>query len=51
MGTERCPLSDGVNEWREYIKILPKNAVYYIEFVVGDTEKQFFDDVNTLMEF
>lgn len=51
VGTNRCPLSDGANEWREYIKILPKNSVYYIEFVMGNTEQQFFNDINTLMGF
>ncbi len=49
-GTERYPLKTGANEWKKYIKSLPEKAIYYLEFVMGDTEKQFLEDAKILNE-
>ena len=47
----RYPLSDGTDDWKQYIDILrtsPNDHVLSLEFVLNDDENQFLTDAKTL---
>ena len=48
-GFERFALSEGANDWREYIKAIG-NANYYLEFVKNDDPLQFQSDSAVLLK-
>ena len=48
----RRPLSEGKEHWKRYLSLLdPRKDCYaLLEFVMGDSQEQFFDDARTLKE-
>jgi 3-dehydroshikimate dehydratase len=45
----RRPLSEGVNEWKEYLRHVNRDDRYaLLEFVMDNTEEQFLEDAKTL---
>lgn len=50
-GNIRRPLSEGVDMWRDYVKILrEKDIPYMLEFVKDDEESQFNEDMEILQK-
>lgn len=45
---DRFLLSEGLDEWKLYVKELPKDINAYLEFVKDDSEEIFIKDVETL---
>ena len=48
--TGRRPFREGLEHWRRYFSLTEKERVYpaLLEFVLADTEEQFFEDVKAL---
>ncbi|MBQ0071764.1 MAG: sugar phosphate isomerase/epimerase [Spirochaetales bacterium] len=49
--TGRRPFEEGLNHWERYFSLLEKEKKYYalLEFVLGDTEEQFYRDAAALI--
>lgn len=44
------PLAEGAEIWKRYLALLPRDAVYYLEFVKDGTVEQFSDDARVLAD-
>lgn len=50
--TGRRPFEEGLVHWKKYFSLLENDKKYYalLEFVLGDTEEQFYSDAATLKQ-